>query len=647
MNDRSERQHPWSVARWALLAVLLVSAGLRFWALPRFPPGIEHDEVAEVLIAEGILGGRHALYFTEAYGQEPLFLYLVAGMRFLVGRNVLALRFVSASIGLLTVAAGARFAHRLISERAAVMAAAGIGVSLWPVFWSRVGLRGMLLPLTMALGADALWAVLRGHEPRRNAVLAGTWFGLSAYTYLAARGVPLLLLSLVALLWLFDRKRLRRCWRALLVALVLAALIAAPLVIHLLWNREVQTRVYEVDAPLQALKQGNVGPVLANIPRLAGMFTVRGDASERNNLPNRPVFAEPVWALLFVLGVGVALWRSTDVRYGFLLAWLAAMLSPSLVTIEAPNFVRTLGTLPVVMILLAVGAESLWHLVQRQRPGLAALPVAILAVAFLLNVGMTVRDYFVRWPQVPEVAFVWQGDLVAVAAWLDAAPAVTSVTVGGLSTSSMDASSLDLLMRREDVAVRWCDPGSPLGAGGGLVVPAEGGELVIPAVVPLSQDIADAIGTEYAAVPDERGAFVVYHLGHPATPERVLAEFEGQVALAGVHMPRADVQPGQLLALQSTWVSRGGDHTDLKAYVHLLGADGELRAQHDGLDCPAPYWLEGDVIVQMHTLQLPGDLPPGAYTVRVGLYDRQTLVPYPLLDGQSSYEVGMIEVADE
>ncbi len=94
-------------------------------------------------------------------------------------------------------------------------------------------------------------------------------------------------------------------------------------------------------------------------------------------------------------------------------------------------------------------------------------------------------------------------------------------------------------------------------------------------------------------------------------------------------------------------MEKGGEHPDLKAYVHLLDAEGALRAQHDGLDCPAPFWLEGDVIVQMHYLQLPGDLPAGAYTVRVGLYDRQTLAPYPLLDGQSSYEVGMIEVSDE
>ncbi|MCJ7551976.1 MAG: hypothetical protein MUQ30_20085 [Anaerolineae bacterium] len=130
-------------------------------------------------------------------------------------------------------------------------------------------------------------------------------------------------------------------------------------------------------------------------------------------------------------------------------------------------------------------------------------------------------------------------------------------------------------------------------------------------------------------------------------PEHVLAEYEGQVALAGIHMPEADVQPGQLLTLRSTWVARDGEHPDLKAFVHLLDAEGVLRAQHDGLDCPAPYWMAGDVVVQMHYLQLPGDLPAGAYTVRVGLYDRQTLAAYPLLDGQSSHEVGVIEVSDE
>ena len=51
-----------------LVGVLLLAALLRLWALGDVPPGLEHDEVANWLIARDILSGQHALYFTAAYG---------------------------------------------------------------------------------------------------------------------------------------------------------------------------------------------------------------------------------------------------------------------------------------------------------------------------------------------------------------------------------------------------------------------------------------------------------------------------------------------------------------------------------------------------------------------------------------------------
>lgn len=636
----------WSPRRWALVAVLLAAAFLRYWDLPSHPLGIEHDEVAEVLIAESILAGKHALFFTEAYGQEPLFLYLVAVTRALLGRNVLAVRFVSASAGLLTVAACARFAWRAFGERVALVAAVGVGLSFWPVFWSRVGLRGMLLPLAISLGADALWALLQGRHRTRSTLLAGLWFGLSAYTYLAARGVPLVLLGLAVLLSAFDGARLRRHWRALLAAAMLAALIASPLALHLLQNRDAQTRVYEVDAPLQAVKQGDLGPVLANLPRILGMFTYRGDATERNNLPDRPVFVEPVWALLFLVGIAVALSRFRDVRHSLMLTWLGVMLTPSLVTTEAPNFVRTLGALPAVMVILGIGAEWVWQLVQRRRPARTVAMAALLAAVALLNAGLTVRDYFVRWPQVPEVAFVWQRDLNSVATWLDQNGSVRDVTIGGLSASSMDAPSLDLLMQRDDAVVRWCDPGSPLGVGGGVLVPSRGGTLVVPDVVPLSTGIRKHLETELGVQAVVHRGFVTYQLERPSVSGDPVAIYDEEVSLVALDLPSGATSRGQSVAVLTAWAVGAGVPGDIKAYVHLLDQSGEVRAQHDGLDCPSQFWREGDLVIQAHALALPDDLLPGSYGVRIGLYDRQTLQPYPLVSGEPSWLAGAVEVSD-
>jgi 4-amino-4-deoxy-L-arabinose transferase-like glycosyltransferase len=181
-----------------VVAILLVAAGLRSYRLAEIPPGVEHDEVAEWQIARGILAGRHALFFSEAYGQEPVYLYLQALSISFLGDRVLALRFTSFAVAMLTMAACFRLLRRLFGSVAALTSLALIAVTFWPLFFARVAIRGMTLPLCLCLGVDALFTNLKSpiSAPRlltsvRGFIIAGIWFGLSGYTYLAARAVPI------------------------------------------------------------------------------------------------------------------------------------------------------------------------------------------------------------------------------------------------------------------------------------------------------------------------------------------------------------------------------------------------------------------------------------------------------------------------
>jgi hypothetical protein len=458
----------------------------------------------------------------------------------------------------------------------------------------------------------------------------------------------LVLVGFLFLMIIFDRRRLRRFGRHIAIALVLAVVIAAPLALYLTRNKAVQTRVYEVDAPLRALLAGDPHPVLANVPRVLGMFFWRGDHTARNNLPERPVFAGSfrvsAWAVLFLLGLVVAVRCFRDPRFGLLWVWLLVMLSPSVVTIEAPNFVRTLGALPATMLLLGIGAEAVWRLVSLGRRGLRVPVAFVFTVSLVLTVASTVQDYFVRWPLSSEVAFVWQWDLLDVAVWLDANDAVDNVTVGGLSVRSMDAPTLDLLMRREDVAVRWCDTGSPIGSAGALLFPAGGDTVLIPAVVPVSETLTPYLESPTKIPQSGPATFARYVSSPPDYLSQPLAIYEDGTALLAIDLPVLRSQPGEVVTALSIWRAQGDVHPDLKAYVHLVDDAGTLWAQHDGLDCPAQFWRDGDLIVQVHFLQLPADMPVGTYTLTVGLYDRRTLTPYVLPDGSSGYEIGTLEV---
>jgi hypothetical protein len=62
----------------------------------------------------------------------------------------------------------------------------------------------------------------------------------------------------------------------------------------------------------------------------------------------------------------------------------------------------------------------------------------------------------------------------------------------------------------------------------------------------------------------------------------------------------------------------------LKIFVHLLNAEGALVAQRDvepvgGFE-PTDRWLPDEQIEDDYGVFLPADLPPGLYTLKLGMY---------------------------
>ena len=73
--------------------------------------------------------------------------------------------------------------------------------------------------------------------------------------------------------------------------------------------------------------------------------------------------------------------------------------------------------------------------------------------------------------------------------------------------------------------------------------------------------------------------------------------------------------------------------TPLQMFVHVLGSDGSIVAQQDRLDVPAFGWRSGDVIAQVHHL----DLPPAVqkHDVAIGFYNPDSGTRLPVsMNGQ-------------
>ncbi|MFN8598720.1 MAG: glycosyltransferase family 39 protein, partial [Anaerolineae bacterium] len=358
--------------RWewpTVTALLLLAFALRVLALNDVPPGLHHDEVIIGQVAKDILRGNLAIYFTAGYGHEPLYHYIVAGFFAALGASAFALRLTSACVAMLGLAVAYRFTRRLFSPAVAIGTLAWMSISLWPVFFARVGLRGITLPLLTTLTAYFLWRALHTSHITPY-VVAGALLGLTLYTYQASRVFPVIFAVFFIYLAVTRSSLVTRhspVGRKIAAFFVTALLIAVPLIIYLtVINPAAEERVADLSGPLNQLRAGNPSEVIQSTLNTLGMFTVRGDAVPIYNVADRPVFPEPIGAALFYLGFLICLWRWRQPAYVFMLIWFFISLVPAMVTPFSPNFVRTIAAWPVPFVFVGVAMNEVWQWVVKR-----------------------------------------------------------------------------------------------------------------------------------------------------------------------------------------------------------------------------------------------------------------------------------------
>ncbi len=122
----------------------------------------------------------------------------------------------------------------------------------------------------------------------------------------------------------------------------------------------------------------------------------------------------------------------------------------------------------------------------------------------------------------------------------------------------------------------------------------------------------------------------------PAAAEPVDAAFAGDIFLDGVTLEENNLAPGRPLCPILTWQTRTPIDRPLTVFLHLTAADGFVQAQRDGEPAlgfyPTQQWQPGEKVADMRCLQIPAGLPPGSYTLLVGLYDGSTGERLTLLD---------------
>lgn len=632
---------------WLLIGVILLAAFLRLYQLETLPPGFHFDLAFNAFDIARLMQGELHIFFPANTGREPLFLYLQAVPVLFAGLTPFALRLTSAFIGLVTIPLLYGFARSLFGSRPIGLLAALFGaISFWHVFYSRDGLRVVLaVPLTL-LFFWFLWLAIR-RVSRRDFVLSGTALALALYSYPSARLLPLATLLLVGFAAWAQPGRARGLIQGALISLLTVLILVLPLAVYFyghpdeFFSHTLQVSLVSPDA----VNQNILDALWGNARRVAGMFFITGDSGLIRNLPGRPIF-DPFLAVFFLGGVALCARDLLSPRAGYperlralvFAVWVGLSLSASLVSDDAPNFLRTLPMFPVIMILPAWACVWMWA--RLQAGSIRTAYIVLLALGVTVSAWLTYRDYFETFAHLPGTYYAYDTDKIEIAEWLNEHAGGAQVYLAPLYYQQGTISFLTRKapLKSFDSRDTIVLPSRTAGRDAYYAFPPEQAQRVKTLAERVGSGVrADLVGSNGAPI------LLVYHVAADALPNPAnpgsdpdttsdflkmttprTASWDRKIELSGARIEALGIGSRQLtvtLMLQALErMSR-----EFVFSVKVRDSNGTVWGQQDKMpgsnSFPTTQWTPGEIIVERFMPEFDKCPPPGRYVVTLEVYD--------------------------
>ncbi len=655
-----------------LLLTIIVTVALRSYNLNSLPISLNLDEATNGLDAWGLLHPvRLTPFLPNNFGRETLFFYLQGAALVVFGVSIFTLRWVSMAAGVLTVPLLYRVGVRLFGSRwLGLLAAAALATSYWHIYFSRLALRGILLPPLLLL---SVWNFWRGWFPvsndagsaRPRLVLAGLMLGVTQYSYLAARLLPLIFGVFIGLELLLPQPGASRRHK-LADALIfggIALLVTIPLLTYFwqqpaaLTDRAGTISVINSEAPLRALKANGLALLRLHLLPLGWL----------GRWP--PLNWLTMAGLLVGLAVALRHWR-TPVHH-FVLLWGGMGWLPVLLSVQnwsgETTLLRGIVAWPPIFLLAGLGWLRLYRWLAGYRPRISPGAVAgLLLVTGGLGSGYT---YFVT-PASPvgrglsdhpsylarALNQAEQPTLLPLQFYAETATHFLLKQhyprlVNAAASSLLPPETRLLLPPKQDSAVAFV-----------LLSPAEHTAFLLP---PLSATTQHQLAAQVATlipldtVLDSESEVIanLYPAPSPAlfagdilpTNSLPLAEFSNGIRLLSAQVEPAIAQPGDQVSLHLNWQAQSQVERSSLLFVHLFDVAtrqrwGQIDEPLTGLLFDAVHWPPGLIVPDTLTFTLPLDAPPGPYRFELGLIAEPGDRRLPLNNGGDSLMVSKLHL---
>ncbi len=674
-----------------LALIIGVAFALRVIKLNSLPFSLNLDEAINGLDALQLLRLTWLTPFLQNnFGRETLFFYGQGLALQLYGISFFSLRFASALSGTLTIPLLYLVGQRLrldnllshkkgkvwwlkyisppLRERldmAGLLAATGLAVSYWHVYFSRLGLRAILLP-PLLLGL--VWCFWQGWDDQKGQgrrrfwlVIAGFLLGLTFYTYLAARLLPVLFIIFVAIELIKPQPNRKEKAVDFFIFGLVATLTGVPLVFYFQQNpqafgsRTQTISIFAGNAPLDTLG-GNLTSLL-QIHFFGGAWL--GEWPALNLLS----------ALGLLLGLLVCLHHLKKPAIRFLLLWWGIGTAPVLFSSQdwtgQTTLLRGIMAWPALFLISAIGLVTLANLFHKITKRGFVFFWLLLIVGSLT----TIYHYFFIWATTynrfsdhpPYLARYLnsQTSQFSLTPLRFYAETVTNFLLQARypTLTNIEAGQLQALLESNRATVYLLPAKSTAEATFVLLVPAADGQgtaYLLPPLTPAQiETLSHYTGTSspLTTVLDSEQEPIAHVYPLPAdapflpvsSPAQVemhpiQANFNHDLVLTGYRVEPATIKPGETVTLSFHWQAQRPIDGDYYLFVHLFDVQqgqrhGQVNTPLTGILFDAHRWPVGLTVPDRHSFTLPADAPAGAYRFEVGLYHASSQQRLPVTVG--------------
>jgi hypothetical protein len=103
------------------------------------------------------------------------------------------------------------------------------------------------------------------------------------------------------------------------------------------------------------------------------------------------------------------------------------------------------------------------------------------------------------------------------------------------------------------------------------------------------------------------------------------------ILLVAYELPSLHYQSGEALSLTLWWQAIQAANRQYMVFVHIVNSDGSVVSRQEGPPAggaePTDGWEPGKQVIDVRQIGIPSDLPPGEYSLQVGMYDEAGPIP--------------------